>query len=123
MRAPSSRAHPLRRTRHPGFTRPPTGGLSFKACARPPSMLEPMYSTIKRLPLSGQVACCDAARVEALRFRSARAVICLAHSSNTQYSTQYGKIEDSRMSVPHALLALLSEGPKYGLRLQNEFES
>jgi DNA-binding PadR family transcriptional regulator len=26
------------------------------------------------------------------------------------------------MSVPHALLALLSEGPKYGLRLQNEFE-
>ena len=25
------------------------------------------------------------------------------------------------MSVPHALLALLSEGPKYGLRLQNEF--
>ncbi len=27
------------------------------------------------------------------------------------------------MSVPHALLALLSEGPKYGLRLQNEFVS
>ena len=27
------------------------------------------------------------------------------------------------MSVPHALLALLSEGPKHGLRLQNEFES
>jgi DNA-binding PadR family transcriptional regulator len=27
------------------------------------------------------------------------------------------------VSVPHALLALLSEGPKYGLRLQNEFES
>jgi DNA-binding PadR family transcriptional regulator len=27
------------------------------------------------------------------------------------------------MSVPHALLALLSEGPKYGLRLQHEFES
>jgi DNA-binding PadR family transcriptional regulator len=27
------------------------------------------------------------------------------------------------MSVPHALLALLSDGPKYGLRLQNEFES
>ena len=26
------------------------------------------------------------------------------------------------MSVPHALLALLSEGPKYGLRLQSEFE-
>jgi DNA-binding PadR family transcriptional regulator len=27
------------------------------------------------------------------------------------------------VSVPHALLALLSEGPKYGLRLQNEFEA
>ena len=27
------------------------------------------------------------------------------------------------MSVPYALLALLSEGPNYGLRLQNEFES
>jgi len=27
------------------------------------------------------------------------------------------------MPVPHALLALLSEGPKYGLRLQNEFEA
>jgi len=26
------------------------------------------------------------------------------------------------MSVPHALLALLSEGPKYGLRLRQEFE-
>jgi DNA-binding PadR family transcriptional regulator len=27
------------------------------------------------------------------------------------------------MSVPHALLALLSDGSKYGLRLQSEFES
>jgi len=27
------------------------------------------------------------------------------------------------MSVAHALLALLSEGPKYGLRLQSEFEA
>jgi DNA-binding PadR family transcriptional regulator len=27
------------------------------------------------------------------------------------------------VSVPHALLALLSEGPKYGLRLQNEFQA
>jgi len=27
------------------------------------------------------------------------------------------------VSVPYALLALLSEGPKYGLRLQTEFES
>src|SRR4051812_9100259 len=27
------------------------------------------------------------------------------------------------MSVPHALLALLSEGPKYGLQLRQQFES
>jgi DNA-binding PadR family transcriptional regulator len=27
------------------------------------------------------------------------------------------------MSVPHALLALLSDGPKYGQRLQSEFEA
>jgi DNA-binding PadR family transcriptional regulator len=27
------------------------------------------------------------------------------------------------MSVRHALLALLSEGPKYGLRLREEFEA
>ena len=28
-----------------------------------------------------------------------------------------------RMSVRHALLALLSEGPKYGLQLRQEFEA
>jgi DNA-binding PadR family transcriptional regulator len=27
------------------------------------------------------------------------------------------------MSVPHAMLALLSEGPKYGMRLRDEFEA
>ena len=27
------------------------------------------------------------------------------------------------MSVPHAVLALLSEGPKYGLQLRQEFEA
>src|SRR5215208_2838015 len=37
--------------------------------------------------------------------------------------TQYAGLQELFMSVPHALLALLSEGPKYGLRLQNEFES
>jgi DNA-binding PadR family transcriptional regulator len=30
---------------------------------------------------------------------------------------------ESIVSVPHALLALLPEGPKYGLRLQSEFQS
>ena len=42
---------------------------------------------------------------------------------NTEYSTQYGHVRTPLVSVPHALLALLSEGPKYGLRLQNEFQS
>src|SRR5258707_6368938 len=30
---------------------------------------------------------------------------------------------ESSMSVRHALLALLSEGPKYGLQLREEFEA
>ncbi len=37
----------------------------------------------------------------------------------TEYATQYG----GHMSVRHALLALLSEGPKYGLQLREEFEA
>jgi DNA-binding PadR family transcriptional regulator len=41
----------------------------------------------------------------------------------TEYTTQYDEIKERVVSVPHALLALLSEGPKYGLRLQNEFEA
>jgi DNA-binding PadR family transcriptional regulator len=47
----------------------------------------------------------------------------LARTHNTQYTTQYGYEQEPPVSVPHALLALLSEGPKYGLRLQNEFQS
>ena len=37
--------------------------------------------------------------------------------------TEYAPSLKALVSVPHALLALLSEGPKYGLRLQSEFES
>ncbi len=37
----------------------------------------------------------------------------------TEYATQYG----DAVSVRHALLALLSEGPKYGLQLREEFEA
>jgi DNA-binding PadR family transcriptional regulator len=37
----------------------------------------------------------------------------------TEYATHYG----DRVSVRHALLALLSEGPKYGLQLREEFEA
>ena len=47
----------------------------------------------------------------------------LASVVYTEYSTQYVDRREFPVSVPHALLALLSEGPKYGLRLQNEFES
>src|SRR5512133_2361389 len=47
----------------------------------------------------------------------------LASSIYTQYTTQYAHRLELFVSVPNALLALLSEGPKYGLRLQNEFES
>ena len=42
---------------------------------------------------------------------------------DTEYDTQYYKWVEHDVSVPHALLALLSGGPKYGLRLQQEFES
>jgi DNA-binding PadR family transcriptional regulator len=44
-------------------------------------------------------------------------------ASNTQYDTRYDRYQEPSMSVPHALLALLRDGPKYGLRLQNEFEA
>jgi DNA-binding PadR family transcriptional regulator len=37
--------------------------------------------------------------------------------------TEYARFGKPIVSVPHALLALLSESPKYGLRLQNEFQS
>jgi DNA-binding PadR family transcriptional regulator len=47
----------------------------------------------------------------------------LALGSYTRYSTQYAYLDEPTMSVPYALLALLSDGPKYGLRLQTEFES
>src|SRR5918995_5557458 len=47
----------------------------------------------------------------------------LARAQHTAYNTPYAHAVEAPMSVPHALLALLSEGPKYGLRLQNEFQS
>jgi DNA-binding PadR family transcriptional regulator len=39
-----------------------------------------------------------------------------------EYANRYGTCLARPVSVRHALLALLSEGPKYGLRLQQEFE-
>jgi DNA-binding PadR family transcriptional regulator len=43
--------------------------------------------------------------------------------SYTQYYTEYATQYGDYMSVRHALLALLSEGPKYGLQLREEFEA
>jgi DNA-binding PadR family transcriptional regulator len=40
-----------------------------------------------------------------------------------EYYTEYATQLDYTMSVRHALLALLSEGPKYGLQLREEFEA
>jgi DNA-binding PadR family transcriptional regulator len=39
------------------------------------------------------------------------------------YDTEYAIQFEAEMSVRHALLALLSEGPKYGLQLRQEFEA
>jgi DNA-binding PadR family transcriptional regulator len=55
--------------------------------------------------------------------RPSRSEEALALAFYTRYATGYVHPEKLVVSVPHALLALLSEGPKYGLRLQNEFES
>src|SRR5437016_14214588 len=41
----------------------------------------------------------------------------------TQYNTTHDDCLEGRVSVRHALLALLSEGPKYGLQLRQEFEA
>lgn len=43
-----------------------------------------------------------------------------AGAYDTQYATQQ---VDRAMSVRHALLALLSEGPRYGLQLRQDFEA
>ena len=40
-----------------------------------------------------------------------------------EYDTQYANEVKIEVSVRHALLALLSEGPKYGLQLRQEFEA
>jgi DNA-binding PadR family transcriptional regulator len=41
----------------------------------------------------------------------------------TEYDTRHDSDTSDGMSVRHALLALLSEGPKYGLQLREEFEA
>lgn len=46
-----------------------------------------------------------------------------AGSENTEYATRHDIQCDDVVSIRHALLALLSEGPKYGLQLREEFEA
>jgi DNA-binding PadR family transcriptional regulator len=41
----------------------------------------------------------------------------------TSYYTQYATQYNDAVSIRHALLALLSEGPKYGLQLREQFEA
>ncbi len=55
--------------------------------------------------------------------RRGRPVQRFASPRYTEYSTRYVSRSSRPVSVPHALLALLSEGPKYGLRLQSEFQA
>jgi DNA-binding PadR family transcriptional regulator len=55
--------------------------------------------------------------------RGSRPNLGLAQIGYTEYYTRYVHHMEPTVSVPHALLALLTEGPKYGLRLQNEFQS
>src|SRR3984957_13286909 len=47
----------------------------------------------------------------------------VATPAATGYYTEYHTRWRDAMSVRHALLALLSEGPKYGLQLREEFEA
>jgi DNA-binding PadR family transcriptional regulator len=47
----------------------------------------------------------------------------VAQPDYTQYNSTHGQRNPDLMSVRHALLALLSEGPKYGLQLREEFEA
>ena len=61
----------------------------------------------------------SAARCQRRRGRK----VPLAKNLAVQYNTRYATSKASRMSIRHALLALLSEGPKYGLQLRQEFEA
>jgi DNA-binding PadR family transcriptional regulator len=55
--------------------------------------------------------------------RSDRVTGQIAALPYTQYHSGHAADgRDGAMSIRHALLALLSEGPKYGLRLREEFE-
>lgn len=48
----------------------------------------------------------------------------VSQSLYTWYYIEYAlSIPSSRMSVPHALLALLNDGPRYGLQLRKQFEA
>ena len=52
-----------------------------------------------------------------------RLAFIVAANDYAQYYTEYATYQGPAVSVPHALLALLSEGPMYGLQLREEFEA
>lgn len=47
----------------------------------------------------------------------------LAKQVISEYHTEYDTTEVDAVSIRHAILALLSTGPKYGLQLKQEFEA
>jgi len=57
-----------------------------------------------------------------LEFLSRRRGVGLARDKYAEYYARYDAWHGDVVSVPHFLLALLAEGPKYGLQLREEFE-
>src|ERR1035437_10493664 len=51
------------------------------------------------------------------------ASVCLARGEYAEYCARHDAWHGDVMSIPHVLLALLAEGPKYGLQLREEFEA
>src|SRR3984893_14884881 len=49
--------------------------------------------------------------------------VCLARGGDAEYCARHDAWHSEVMSIPYALLALLAEGPKYGLQLREEFEA
>src|SRR5271170_4794379 len=58
--------------------------------------------------------------------RAARVRLCEARVACREYAGYHARHDVGHgdvVSIPHVLLALLSEGPKYGLQLREEFEA
>jgi DNA-binding PadR family transcriptional regulator len=87
--------------------------------ARGPLLVALPYRTARRRPLAPAVV--------HHRFRRPDECLCRL-PPNTEYHTAYGTrhvltVWGFEVSVRHALLALLSEGPKHGFQLRQQFEA